>query len=255
MKDSDLRKLVVEFMAGEVFFSSQVRNQDLLTIVFLPLALGGLEAVLGSPPPSPEEPTAPVVPTAPTAPTKGLPEEDPTLLPKLIAVRKEVAELEYQVGWGLTEEENYKAAMRKLRDLEAQGKDFFEKSQRDVEARWVQDQGDFAKATEAHREACRRYDEDLVVYGKAMEIHKKAQEAHAEAMKEWSRGADDIGVLYSYMKHASPRAINGYPIFSSMGVLHRKDWKKVATAIQRELEAEEKRSKELPLDEDEEDSP
>lgn len=51
------------------------------------------------------------------------------------------------------------------------------------------------------------------------------------------------GVFYSYMKDAGPRAINGYPMFFSCGLLHIDDWRRAREAII----AEEERRKTMPL--------
>jgi hypothetical protein len=47
----------------------------------------------------------------------------------------------------------------------------------------------------------------------------------------------DLGVIYGYHKDAiGQRAINGFPMLASCGLLHREDWELVRNAIDRELD-------------------
>jgi len=45
---------------------------------------------------------------------------------------------------------------------------------------------------------------------------------------------NDVGVIYEYMTNAGPRSVNGCPMFTSMRILHKKDWQRAARAIDRE---------------------
>ncbi len=58
---------------------------------------------------------------------------------------------------------------------------------------------------------------------------------------------EDIGILWEYMDRAGPRSINGYPIFTSMRVMHRLDWERAKKAIVREQERQ--KAIEIPPDE------
>jgi hypothetical protein len=44
----------------------------------------------------------------------------------------------------------------------------------------------------------------------------------------------EVGVIWEYYKEALPRGVNGYPMFMSMRIMHRKDWARAAAAIDRE---------------------
>src|SRR5574338_507886 len=52
-----------------------------------------------------------------------------------------------------------------------------------------------------------------------------------------------VGTIYEHIEKASPRSINGYPMFMSFHVMHVKDWQRAAKAI----EAEEKRRQSIEL--------
>jgi len=47
---------------------------------------------------------------------------------------------------------------------------------------------------------------------------------------------DQIGVIYEYYEKASPRSINGLPIFFSFHMLHIDDWERAKPAIEKEME-------------------
>ncbi len=51
----------------------------------------------------------------------------------------------------------------------------------------------------------------------------------------------DIGVFWEYMNKASPRSINGYPMFASVRTLNKADWEDVRKMVLKLTEA----SKEL----------
>lgn len=41
----------------------------------------------------------------------------------------------------------------------------------------------------------------------------------------------DIGMVYEYNSKASPRSVNGYPMFTSLNLLNKEDFKKVNEKI------------------------
>lgn len=55
-----------------------------------------------------------------------------------------------------------------------------------------------------------------------------------------------IGVLWEYLEQALPRGINGYPMFTSVRMMHRLDWDRARKALI--LEQERQKSLELPPD-------
>lgn len=60
----------------------------------------------------------------------------------------------------------------------------------------------------------------------------------------YQKYVSNIGMLYEFMKEASPRGINGYPMFPSMKLLDKKDTEKVIefynkySELQKKLESE-----------------
>lgn len=47
---------------------------------------------------------------------------------------------------------------------------------------------------------------------------------------------EQVGTIWEYLSEAGPRAINGYPMFFSLRVMHKDDWARATRAIDRELE-------------------
>jgi len=60
--------------------------------------------------------------------------------------------------------------------------------------------------------------------------------AFAEYEKE---ELEQIGIIYEYISEAGPWAVNGYPSFFSLRVMHKEDWERSKTAIKKELERRE----------------
>lgn len=55
------------------------------------------------------------------------------------------------------------------------------------------------------------------------------------ALSQWEEEeVEKIGILWEYLDQAGPRAVNGCPIFFSMYMMHREDWKIAARVIDRE---------------------
>lgn len=52
---------------------------------------------------------------------------------------------------------------------------------------------------------------------------------------DWTKQQiNQIGVVWAYEKDALPRGINGYPMFTTIGMLHVEDWVKASRVIRRE---------------------
>lgn len=55
------------------------------------------------------------------------------------------------------------------------------------------------------------------------------------ALEEWTKQQlNQIGCIWAYNKDALPRAVNGYPMFLTIGLLLVEDWVKATTVIRRE---------------------
>jgi hypothetical protein len=56
------------------------------------------------------------------------------------------------------------------------------------------------------------------------------------ALAGWPKKiVEQIGTIYESMHKALPRSVNGLPIFGSMTLMHRDDWRKVQPMIRKEL--------------------
>jgi len=52
---------------------------------------------------------------------------------------------------------------------------------------------------------------------------------------EWTKQQlGQIGIVWAYNKDALPRGVNGYPMFTTIGLLHIEDWVKASKVIRRE---------------------
>lgn len=57
------------------------------------------------------------------------------------------------------------------------------------------------------------------------------------ALSGWTEEElSNIGVLYARMSQASPRAINGYPMFFEVSLMHKDDWERARVVIMQEYE-------------------
>ncbi len=233
----ELKEVVLGAVDNRILLSTSVPN-ELIGLVFMPVALGALlppdEAlpierpvppVMGPIPDVPPDPVLPPRPVPRACPTEPpYPEEDlqkaaygylleADVLRKydsdMEAHRQAVREwdaymlIEYEAALG-----NYRQAVYDIR------------RQHDAA---VQDARRQAAAVQAeYRQALTRYEEEEARY---LELQQAAS-------AEWIA---DVGVLYAYLHEASPRSINGSPIFMGFRILHREDWDIVRPAIDREI--------------------
>lgn len=234
-----LLDLLKKYLQGEVFFSAQVRDPSLLPMIFLPLAVGGLSFPEVAPraPVEPEAPDPPLLPPAPLQPPE--PHARCTQALRLLQVKnREYEAAEYEFRWGrlpasevrrariavLRAERDYRRSCRKLRI-----------QRRDELREWVEGRKSILRD---HDEKVRvwkeeewvKYEKDLAEYGPQVESYRVREQEWVDNLKE------NFGVLYAEMSTAMPRSVNGYPIFSSMGVLNRTDWQRLLAAIRREEE-------------------
>ena len=96
-----------------------------------------------------------------------------------------------------------------------------------------------ARVERDHRILLDNYLHDLKAYRKARHAWRalvatweEREEGLARRLEVWEAGAkawgdaleQNLGVLYAYHKDSMPRAVNGYPMFTSCSVLHKLDW-------------------------------
>ncbi len=238
----ELREIVRMRLANEILFSDEV-SPDLTGIVFMPLAMGALRPseevlveVLGSASPPETLKGEPQKPSHPGYPeTAGEPPPKPVLakLPKNILS---------DIEWGYIPEEEREALLEKLREENQQRIRAWEEASMVWMERLDAD-------TRARTEVDALYEESLRVWEESLSKHEADVAARNLLREEWStkykafmsEWAEDLGVVFGNMKDTFPRAINGFPMFHSVSMVHKEDWTRIKTALIREME----RSREL----------
>ena len=232
----EMRDRVVKILAGELYPSDQVTDQNVLGIVFMPLAMGGLhpddsliERFLGSASApervegDPEKPKHPGYPeTRPEAPEHPeLVRPDPTILS--------------DVEWGDREQEEWEEHFKQV-----------ELENRKLLLAWEEETRKWGLATEevneAHALVDAAYEETLVGWREELVAHAERTAWRDASIQEWqdlygrvfAGWASEVGVLLGDMRKAAPRSINGYPIFFGFEMIHREDWARMRKALVRE---------------------
>ncbi len=239
-----LKQLVRDFIANGVLFSAQV-PANLVSMVFMPLALGALSYPV-------EEPS---LPAEPVKPVRGFsrpkrPEPDveavrPTLEAAVAEAREALRDAEFRARWDEATPEDVHAARAALGRAEDVLWDVIMVAEKAADA--------------AHEVALTEYRENLAEHRAVMSEWRDAVKAWRDECEKlrsereaWEAGRTayfdklkaDLGVIYGYHKDAiGQRAINGFPMLASCGLLHREDWELVRNAIDRELD----RQKEIEL--------
>jgi hypothetical protein len=239
-----LKQLVRDYIAGQVLFSAQVPD-NLVRMVFLPLALGGLDYPV-------EEPALPVEPAKPVRgfarpkrPVPDVGEVREALEAAVAEAREALARAEFRARWGEGEPREVEAAREWLSHAEG--------------ALWFAEDTANRAADAAHEAALTGYRANLAQHRAKlaewrgrMKVWREECEALQPKRAEWEAGRDayfdklksDLGVIYGYYKDSmGGRAINGFPMLGSCSLLHREDWELVRKAIDRELD----RQKEIEL--------
>ena len=231
----ELKKVVLGIADGHIITSDQV-PQNLVGMVFMPLTFGALT------PPDGVVPARPVVPTAepePVAPTM------PPLPAPPVAVAAPVPppypdDAMADVRWGRVPEEDvlgpYRAALA---------------AHEVAMAEWCRTAGDqYERDVESHRTQCAAIQaehaaavaEHAVALTAVRDRNSAAKVAYQTELAAWEPAARavyrdwayDLGVVYESYDKAGPRGINGYPMFTSLCMLHREDWEVVRAAVIRE---------------------
>ena len=233
----ELRQLVLDIADNRCLTATQV-PQEMLGMVFLPVLMGALspsgEMLLPRPPNPVLEPipAAPHLPEMPPVPEEPLPPDPPPFPTKQMEL----------VRWGRLLESD---VLPPYRERLAQHEILLEEWRQTIltqyentlyqhEANCQAVQAERARLLLEHElqlEAVRTRNAALEA-AHAQEI--EAWEAEClQAAKQWTA---DLGTVYEYYDKALPRAVNGYPIFPSLRILHREDWELVRGAVNREIE-------------------
>ena len=234
-----LRELLKDALANQVFFSDQVRNPDLLPMVFMPLALGALSY----PEPAPKLPDLPKRPEG--RPVR--PVWEPPVWAKKADVAAKNAELneakerlsdtEYKLRWNDATDDDVRIAREAVSVAQDRADNVqFAILQSAVEDHVHQRRAYMAQLQEfrAQLRAWRAASLDWAIQNAPILGQVVAWEARRKAYFD-NLGAR-LGIIYGYYKDAGPRTINGYPIFFSMGVLNKTDWERLREVLTKELE-------------------
>lgn len=233
----ELRQLVLDIADQRCLTAANV-PPEMLGMVFLPVLMGALspsdEMLLPRPPnpvfePIPAEPNLPEMPPVPEKPAPPAPPPYPT----------EQMEL---VRWGRLLEADVLPPYQKML---AQHKILLKEWRQTILAQYKNTlclHEANCQAVQAER-ARLLLEHELQL--EAVRTRNAALEAaHAQEIEAWKAECGqaaklwcaDLGTVYEYYDKALPRAINGYPIFPSLRILHREDWELVRGAVNREIE-------------------
>lgn len=231
-----LKGIVRDYMKGDVFFSVEVQDPNLLGMVFLPVMLGGLSYPVMCPEGT-EKPVAPVRPVRPVMGVVDTGKEGAKLTEEIKSIRESIAQTEFRVRWDEAPEEELQSLrdtlIRTQAEHDALVASITAGMKRDLRIRlsdYLVDLKEYRKARTAWRALVKDWEE-------GEEGLRNRVAAWEKSRDEWNKSiTEDLGVLYAYMKDAGPRAVNGYPVFFSCSYLHKKDWELVRNGIAKEIE-------------------
>jgi hypothetical protein len=58
---------------------------------------------------------------------------------------------------------------------------------------------------------------------------------------------EDVGTIWEYFDKSLPRGVNGYPMFTSLRIMCKADWRRATAAINKILEKRQKANEEIEL--------
>ncbi len=256
-----LKRFVRDYCDGRLYCDHQC-DPNILGMVFLPLALGGLSpkapdekegtegdaawhAAQKLPPDPGEKPKATPPPVGPQQPK--YPEPPPEPIWHQVDPEREKAlllaaspDVKVESVHDLFVEEGLPAAMAEYREsiehknnaLQTEHEAAVAEHQLVVDAlRGVHDAAweGHRVALAEHREQEARLAERKVEWQRAKAIHEATRRGFAVTRFQ------NLGVIYEEISKAGPRSINGQPIFWSLRIINRSDWKRAHAAITREL--------------------
>ena len=231
----DLKQFVYDLVDGHLLTSEQV-EPGVVGVVFMPLAMGALsppevlervpELVL---PPQPKPPPVFVEAVLPSPP----PPPEPEVVP---------AKLREDYEWSAIDKEDYDEAVAAINARNAAAHAEWERT---LHAEWERDLRETkarnAEGKRAHAQSMATHEAAVAVWtqecARLRTEHDTRLGAEAGLRKRVTRWwARDLGVVYERLSQAGPRAINGYPMFMSLRLLHREDWKLAYDAYRKEVE-------------------
>lgn len=229
-----LRQFVYDLVDGRVLTSEQV-EQSVVSMVFMPLVMGAL-----SPPEFMEERPDLVLPPQPAQPKvfveRALPSPPTPPAPEVVP-----AKLREDYEWGAIDKEDYDEAVAAVK---ARNDAAHAEWERNRYAEWERDLAETkasnAAGKQAHARSMAAHEAAVTAWGQECARLRTEHEARLTAwgsvrkrvLRWWAR---DLGVIYEHMSAAGPRGINGYPMFMSLRLMHRDDWKLAFDAYEKEV--------------------
>jgi hypothetical protein len=230
-----LREFVYDLVDGRVLTSEQV-EESVVGMVFMPLTFGAL-----SPPEVLEEQPDLVLPPQPALlkvfVERALPKPPTPPTPEAVP-----AKLREDYEWGAIDKEDYDEAVAAIN---ARNDAAHAEWERTTHAEWVRDLAEtkasnaagkqaHARSIEAHEAAVTAWAQECARLRTEHEARLTAwEDVRKRVLRWWAR---DLGVVYEQVSKAGPRGINGYPIFMSLRLMHREDWKLAFNAYRKEVE-------------------
>lgn len=246
----ELKKFVMAYCDGQILCDHQVRDSNIMGMVFMPLILGAfaIKAPEEGAEPSPEylaqkaldkdigpepcqtpPPPTPVKPAYPPEPPKPANWREPD--PEQVKI------IEEDIRWNVAPPERLENYLEEIR-LHNVGVDYHrQQALTDWEAQKAAIDETHKKAMAQHKktvDTLRAADRRFAAKHRKWEIAKARQKALLSGFQ--AGRMSDLGVIYEEYSKAGPRSINGYPCFFSFRVLSRNDWERARKAINRELE-------------------
>lgn len=235
--DDELRADVRGILENQLYPSVSV-PPSLVGMVFMPVLLGALappdevrDLVFGGLGPKPKEPLPPEAPKKPKLP-EALPfPAEPTLV--------EVdPEMEFKERWSDISPDEMAAHRAEVAQKNAETQAKYEaelarvtKHNETLNRRATRVCREHAKKLKQHQAAYKNWETTQLA-----EYHQKLAAWEALNEKLYTGWVQDIGCLIGDMKNTFPRSINGYPMFHAYYVVHKDDWKRIAAAVNRELD-------------------
>jgi hypothetical protein len=238
-----LKQLVRDYIANQVLFSSSVPD-NLISMVFVPLALGGLAYPVDEPS-LPAEPAKPVRDfTRPKRPEPDVGAAREGLKAAVAEAREALVRAEFRARWGEVEPREVEAAREALTRAEDSLRDAEVAANRAADAAHSVALTEYRAALAGHRAKLAEWRECHKAWrGECESLQSKRDEWEAGRDAYFDKLKSDLGVIYGYHRDAMGRAINGFPMLATCALLHREDWELVRKAIDRELD----RQKEIEL--------
>jgi len=232
MNPEGRRETLQGLIQGSLYSSHHV-PADLLPMVFLPIALGGLappdelvEQLLGPKPP--DEPER--LPEAPVLDKSQLPSENPPEVPGILAYDEKMA-LEWR--WAEVSDEDWAEHKAGIDEENARRQAAYTQEVAEYEARHPL----LEKAKRDHQAAREAWEEEVARIEEGNATLKQRQQEYRDQQDSLSEGAyEEIGVFLGDMGQSSPAGINGHPMFFSVQIVHKEDWERIWKAWKAEHE-------------------